>query len=55
MSFDIIPTPLFLKEVKTLSKKYISLTSDLLKLEKQLLETPDMGEPLGKNCYKIRL
>lgn len=55
MSFDIIPTPFFLKDVKTLSKKYVSLKSDLIKLVEQLLETPDMGEPLGKNCYKIRL
>ena len=55
MSFDIIPTPFFLKDVKTLSKKYVSLKSDLIKLVEQLLETLDMGEPLGKNCYKIRL
>ncbi|MDR2206021.1 MAG: type II toxin-antitoxin system RelE/ParE family toxin [Flavobacteriaceae bacterium] len=55
MNFDIVPTPFFLKEVKILSKKYVSLKSDLKELEKQLLETPDMGEPLGKDCYKIRL
>lgn len=55
MSFEIIPTPLFSKDVKTLSKKYASLKSDLIELEKQLLETPTMGDPLGKDCYKIRL
>jgi mRNA-degrading endonuclease RelE of RelBE toxin-antitoxin system len=51
MSFDIIPTPSFLKDVKMLSKKYPSLKADLIKLGEKLLETPNMGEPLGKNLF----
>jgi mRNA-degrading endonuclease RelE of RelBE toxin-antitoxin system len=40
---------------KPLFKKYPSLTTDLLKLEKQLIEDPHFGTPLGNNAYKIRL
>lgn len=36
-------------------KKYKSLTNDLLKLERELLENPRLGTPLGKDVYKIRL
>jgi mRNA-degrading endonuclease RelE of RelBE toxin-antitoxin system len=55
MSFEIIPTPLFLKDVKILSKKYPSLKNDLTALEELLLKNPVAGEALGKDCYKIRL
>jgi hypothetical protein len=55
MSFEIIPTPFFLKDLKVMIKKYPSLKFDLLKLEEALLHNPKLGEPLGKDCYKIRL
>lgn len=55
MSFEIIPTPFFLKDVKPLVKKYPSLRNELAKLEDELLVNPQIGEPLGKDCYKIRL
>ena len=55
MGFEIIPTPFFLKDVKPLVKKYPSLKSELIQLENNLIEKPSMGEPLGKDCYKIRL
>ena len=55
MGFEIIPTPFFLKDVKPLVKKYPSLKSELIQLENTLIENPSMGEPLGKDCYKIRL
>ena len=55
MSFEIIPTPFFLKDVKPLVKKYPSLKKELLQLEDKLLSNPMLGEPLGKDCYKIRL
>ncbi|MDZ7936524.1 MAG: hypothetical protein U5M51_16495 [Emticicia sp.] len=45
----------FKKELKSLSKKYPSLPMDLRNLLIQILENPFLGEPLGKNCYKIRL
>ncbi|MGI8634367.1 MAG: hypothetical protein ACR2KZ_03085 [Segetibacter sp.] len=40
---------------KPLLKKYPSLSGDLLKLEKELLENPKQGTALGHNAYKIRL
>lgn len=55
MSFEIIPTPFFLKDVKPLVKKYPSLKNELARLGDELLLNPQMGEPLGRDCYKIRL
>lgn len=55
MSFKIIPTPPFERELKQLAKKYSSLKKDIAGLGAQLLETPQMGTPLGRDCYKIRL
>ena len=40
---------------KPLLKKYHSLAKDLSKLEKDLIQTPRLGTPLGKDTYKIRL
>jgi hypothetical protein len=45
----------FKSAAKPLLKKYKSLTNDLLKLEKELLENPRLGTPLGQDVYKIRL
>lgn len=55
MSFNIIPTPLFEKELKRLSKKYPSIKKDLIVLADELQEEPRLGTPLGNNCYKIRM
>jgi hypothetical protein len=38
-----------------LVKKYASLKQELLKLSKQLSETPALGTSLGSNCFKIRI
>jgi mRNA-degrading endonuclease RelE of RelBE toxin-antitoxin system len=51
----ILPTEYFEKEVKRLSKKYPSLNADLRSLFNDLQENPQMGEPLGQDCFKIRL
>ena len=45
----------FKSEAKPLLKKYKSLSSDLLKLEKDLIANPRLGTPLGQDAYKIRL
>lgn len=55
MSFEIIPTPVFEKELKQLARKYPSLKTDLCKLFSKLTTDPITGTPLGNNCYKIRL
>lgn len=54
MSYELIPTSVFLKELKRLKKKYASLGSDLEILGEQLLSNPTMGVEVYKNCYKIR-
>ena len=55
MSFEIIPTPKFARQLKKLSKKYRSLKDDFEGFEKKLLDNPIMGTHLGNNVYKIRL
>lgn len=55
MSFKIIPTPFFEKELKHLAKKYPSIKNDFAKLAEKLQNEPRMGAPLGNDCYKIRM
>lgn len=47
--------PECLKQLKALSKKYPSLKQDFAALLKELEQHPQMGTPLGQDCYKIRL
>lgn len=55
MSFNIIPTPPFEKELKHLAKKYPSIKKDIAVLVSRLMEEPKLGTPLGNDCYKIRM
>jgi len=55
MSFRIITTPLFEKELKHLLKEYPSIKKDLAELAEKLQQEPRMGTPLGHDCYKIRM
>jgi mRNA-degrading endonuclease RelE of RelBE toxin-antitoxin system len=55
MSYELIFTPFFERELKQLTKKYPSIKKDLAVLGQQLLESPEIGVPLGKKCYKIRM
>ncbi|MCK9270522.1 MAG: type II toxin-antitoxin system RelE/ParE family toxin [Bacteroidales bacterium] len=55
MSFSIVVTDGFKKNAKSIAKKHRSLKSDLNKLIDSLEENPIQGEPLGKDCYKIRM
>lgn len=55
MSFNIIPGNSFIKELKKLAKKYLSLKQDYSDLLNELEANPKLGTPIGKNCYKIRL
>jgi mRNA-degrading endonuclease RelE of RelBE toxin-antitoxin system len=50
----IISTPLFLRGIKALRKKYPSVREDLDRFRQELKEDPQQGSPLGKNCYKVR-
>lgn len=51
----IEPSPRFIKDAKTLAKKYKKLPDDLEFLQKTLLENPLSGTPLGNNIFKIRI
>ena len=55
MSVTVRITKNFKTAVKPLLKKYPSLRSDLLKLEKELVRNPKQGVSLGHNAYKVRL
>lgn len=52
MRNKIVYTSVFYKRLKVFRKKHQSIFDDL---EKQLLETPEMGTSLGNGLYKIRL
>jgi len=55
MSYSIIPTDNFNREVKQLAKKHLSLKDDLTQLRANLLKNPTLGKSLGNNVYKIRM
>jgi mRNA-degrading endonuclease RelE of RelBE toxin-antitoxin system len=52
MSFELIFTPFFEKELKQLAKKYPSIKRDLTLLTEQLIINPEMREPLGENVIR---
>ncbi len=55
MSYKIKTIAVFEKQAKRLSKKYLSLKSELIKLVQSLKDNPEQGISIGKNCYKIRI
>lgn len=55
MSFEIIATSRFKRDIKKLLKKYISLKREFGELLDSLEENPKLGVHLGNDCYKIRL
>lgn len=55
MSYSVELTPNFKKEAKKLSKKYLSLKTELAELFLSLAENPTQGTALGSDIYKIRI
>lgn len=55
MSYKIFTIAPFDKQLKRLAKKYPSLKSEIASLFKELETLPDLGTPIGNDCYKIRL
>lgn len=55
MSYNILTIPPFDKQIKRLVKKYPSLKQEFTQLVSELVANPEIGTPLGNNCYKIRL
>jgi mRNA-degrading endonuclease RelE of RelBE toxin-antitoxin system len=54
-NYRLAVTARFKKEAKILSKKYRSLKQELTKLRSELEVQPELGIPIGHNCYKIRI
>jgi hypothetical protein len=55
MSFEIYVSENFRKQAKRLIRKYPSLKKELSVLYDNLVMKHDLGTPLGKNCFKIRI
>ena len=55
MSYSIIATPTFEKDVKKLKKKYSKIKTDISSLVKEIYKNPVIGTSLGENLYKIRV
>ena len=55
MKYKVIPTPEFIKNLKTLSKKFKSIKNDVLDLANELENNPMLGTSLGNNTFKIRV
>ena len=55
MSYEIIPTNRFERELKRLLKKYPSLKKEYAQLIDDIEDNCYLGEPLGNDCYKIRV
>lgn len=55
MSFNVEISTNAVGEVKRLSKKYRSFKKDFDELLSALEENPAQGEPLGRDCFKLRL
>ncbi len=55
MSYSLIITPAFERDVKPLIKKHKSFKVDLIRLFQSLENEPLQGKPLGKDCYKVRM
>jgi mRNA-degrading endonuclease RelE of RelBE toxin-antitoxin system len=55
MSYKIFRSENFSKQLKKLAKKYPSIKNDYFNLLDSLKEAPQIGSPLGNNCYKVRM
>ncbi len=55
MTYRLAFTKSFGRELKRLKKKYPSILADLDKIAVELLERPFLGNPIYKNCYKVRV
>jgi mRNA-degrading endonuclease RelE of RelBE toxin-antitoxin system len=55
MAIEVKYTPDFKKQIKRLAGKYKSIYDDLDGLIEDLELTPNLGIPLGKNLFKVRL
>ena len=55
MSYNILTTNRFGKELKRLAKKFPSLKIEFKELIEEITKNPKFGTYIGNNCYKIRI
>lgn len=55
MSYNIIVTLRFEKELKRLAKRFSSLKNEFAQLISNATQNPETGTFIGNSCYKIRL
>lgn len=55
MTFEVLTTINFWKELKVLTKKYPKIKKDVEDLEEDLKKNPQQGDPLPKSCFKVRM
>lgn len=55
MSFEVIATPDFVKDLKALSKRHRSIKEDIAKFSTSLEDNPFQGDELFPGLRKIRM
>jgi mRNA-degrading endonuclease RelE of RelBE toxin-antitoxin system len=55
MKYNVLSIPPFDRQLKRLAKKYHSLKAEYAILIEKLRENPEIGTPMGNNCFKVRL
>jgi len=55
MRYNVLSIPPFDRQLKRLIKKYHSLKAEYASLIEELEKNPEIGIPMGNNCFKIRL
>lgn len=55
MSYKVVVSPYFERELKRLAKKYSSIRDDYRTFLHSLLENPTQGNALGKQSFKVRM
>ena len=55
MTFSVVLTSGFKKDLKRIAKKHRNILADVNSLIDQLTKNPTIGDDLGKEVYKIRL
>lgn len=55
MSYSLLLTHRFEKELKRLVKKFPSFKVEYKELIEEIIKNPETGTFIGNNCYKIRI
>ncbi|TVQ07648.1 MAG: hypothetical protein EA361_17930 [Bacteroidetes bacterium] len=55
MSYNVVAIPPFDRQLKRLAKKFASLKDEYADLVESLEKNPVQGNPMTRNCFKIRV